>query len=351
MRSTRFVEQHFDAKATRWQSALRSAPNARNFEVLPLLIGLRALCERRPEELVLADLLCGSGFLTSKLSGIFKHSYGIDISQRMLEFYPVGPHTSRIKASIADQPNILSDLVKPDVMVSLAGLHHIYETDGTVINEDESLALQRSVVLSWARSLQPGGVLVLADITDPEVDSPLYAGPRAEDRVSGTLARRYGDLLSPFSGHFDAEFFDRLVNCGSLKDYSSWLRLKVNLKNVNPGTWFRNIVNQYGLFGHEDYFLKPDLICKSLKAEGFSVSFREIPAPWIFDSKAAFLYFFYEKFAFGPRINEFSEIPESISNIICESAEQYLGLCSLPNGGLMVGWRLGYYFVCRPPDE
>jgi hypothetical protein len=61
----------------------------------------------------------------------------------------------------------------------------------------------------------------------------------------------------------------------------------------------------------------------------------------------AFIYFFYEKFAFDSPVDSYDDIPAKIRRLITDKAQTYLGLDYLSTGAVAVGWRLGYYVVKR----
>ena len=100
--SVKYTEAHFDAKASRYQAALRSSPYSRNLELLPFLLAINNLIYNEPQKLVVADLLCGGGYLTSSVKGLFRQCYGVDVSAGMLSYYPVSPGVKRIKSRYPD---------------------------------------------------------------------------------------------------------------------------------------------------------------------------------------------------------------------------------------------------------
>lgn len=351
--SVKFTEAHFDAKAARYQAALRSAPHSRNFELLPFLIALNDGIQNNPKNLTVADLLCGGGYLTRAIRGLFRRYFGVDVSGEMLSYYPVGADVDRIKSPLGEQSATLTNELKPDIILSLAGLHHVYEfVDGEVLHS-ESESLQESLILGWAESLPPHGVMVIADVTSPDV-SPFADTDDVNElkNFNESINERFEDL----SEYLIAQLGE---NC-SLADfpsktfaaYSDFLQSQFpRVEKSQPGLWFRNVVAKRGLYGHTDYFLNAPKIVDALRTAGFRVSFYEFSTPWIFESFESFLFFFYEKFAFGPPVNSFNEIPSDVCRMIKSEAEKYLGISGLAGKAISAGWRLGYYVVKRNGDN
>lgn len=289
------------------------------------------------------------GYLTSSVKGLFRQCYGVDVSAGMLSYYPVSPGVKRIKSSLDKQSAILTNQIKPNIILSLAGIHHIYEIVDGEVYQEQSEALQETVILGWARSLTENGFMVIADVTKPDIP-PVFPGKAVELESRNVLiTERLKQLVEPLARiTHDFDLFNENIP-KTFAEYSNRLLAKLpTVAKSQPGLWFRNIVAERGIYGHIDYFLNAPKICETLIGNGFDVQFYELPTPWIFNSLESFLYFFYEKFGFGPQVDSFDEIPTNIRLMIKTECENYLGITNLKGGAVSVGWRLGYYIVRKP---
>lgn len=352
MRSTSstFSEAHFDAKAGRYQAALRACPLARALEVLPFAILLNdALGGAADRPGVLADLLCGGGFLTGHLQQCFREVVGIDVSSQMLKHYPLSPRIRRIKAEIESQSELLRTTVHPTVVASLAGVHHVYVVEDGRIDEAASGQLQASVLCDWARALPPDGCLIVADVTAPDQSpefsldtAPLRQHVSTFEEMFADLSGRLGRWLrlpGPLPRGYPRSIAAYVGSIGEMAPC---------VAHANPAQWFRKVVAPHGLYGHNDHFLIPSQLVAALAAQGHDVRYHELPTPWVFPTKRDFEFFFYEKFALGPPVEHVDDITTEVRQLLNQGAQEHLGLSIGSDGHVVVGWRLGYYVVRAP---
>lgn len=347
--SVSFTEAHFNAKAKRYQNALCAVPHARDLEFLPFLLLLGCHLDRDPRRLVAADLLCGSGVLTNSLRGCFRKIVGIDVSQGMLSSYPVGVGVTAVHAALDEHTDLLTNRIKPDVIMALAGLHHVYLMEDGHISDEASDKLQASVMLGWARSLPPHGVMIIADVTSPDVAVTFSENTTACPQAQEIISTRFSELSHGLGASIQGPSFFPNGLPSSVKDYVDTIAKYTNCgMEANPGAWFREVVASRGLYGHVDHFLRPGNLIESLRREGYKVEYHELPTAWIFPSMEDFLFFFYEKFVFGPERSEGEEIQDLIQKHIPELpdlVQRYLGIQEIEQGKIGIGWRLGYYVV------
>jgi len=348
----RVTEAHFDAKADRYQGALRVAPQARDLELLPFLLFLNSKLPLNPKELVAGDLLCGGGILTSAVRGCFKQIYGVDVSKAMLSYYPVGPGLKRIKGSLDEHSNLLTTQMSPDVILSLVGLHHVYEIVNGNVDPEQSGILQQTTLLKWAQTLPPHGVMVVADVTDQSVQLAQYHNNNALQNLWTDLASRYSEMAATLNKYLSLPIGLNQSLPETINEYTSGVLSNApDASKARPAVWFREVVCRYGLYGHTDHFLNPSKLVSHLRTNGFEAEFYEMPTPWIFSSEDEFVYFFYEQFALGPKVDSIEGIPSEISDFIKDKVREYLGMNHLKHGGIAVGWRLGYYVISPRNSE
>ena len=347
--STKFTEAHFNAKADRYYLALRSYPLARMTELLPFFFLINTFIKRDTRALTASDMLCGCGYVSSALNGCFRQIHGVDVSERMLRYYPFSPRIEKLKAAVDQHSELLRKKINVDVIVSLAGLHHVYELTDGELNKQRSNKLQQSVLAGWAEALPVNGVMIIADVSMPEHKPKFQSHKFSLINGDTPLAKRYqkyrGDMISQFNG------LDDLIpgTPNTIDDYINTIIKNVpSVVEAQPGLWFREVVSRYGIYGHVDNFLNPQMVIKSVvDKSSFDVAYIEIPTPWIFPDYDAFLYFFYEKFVFGGVVHSLTQIDVKIRNLILNRASELLGITKLKGGTIAVGWRLGFYVFRR----
>ena len=347
MTASQFSESHFDAKADRYHAAIRAVPTARYLEILPFFLLLNSHFRTAPSQLVIADLLCGGGYLSEAFRGCFRHLYGIDVSSRMLRMFPRSPTVSAIKAAVEEQTEILGKL-RPDIIVSLAGLHHIYHIQEGKVDPTFSTELQCQLILTWAKCLSPDGLMIIADVTDPGLPAAFTESDLSCKISDKSMADRAEFLYRSLRQNLVLPETAMPFPSPTLSQHSTRLcDFTHSTAKASPGNWFRRIVAERGLYGHMDNFVNPNGLISFLTRNGFSAEYFEMPTPWLFPSKKDFVYYFYEKFAFGPPVQAYPDISSEMEVMIVDKADQFLGIYEFPSGGVSVGWRLGYYRILR----
>jgi SAM-dependent methyltransferase len=345
VRSTDYAESHFDAKAERYQRALNLYPLARGFELLPFFLLLQRVGRWHTRPARLVDALCGGGYLTSALSPCFERTLGVDVSTRMLTFYPAGDTISSSQAPIETQFAVLKQL-RPDVVACLVGLHHVYDQQGSRIDREASDALQATVVEHWVRALAPHGCVIVADVADPDEKPPLHTELRTLPESETVFTQQLRIMLSNLAQSI-AVSDTIMTDCpSSVGKYVDGVRLLApQACRSRPALWFREIVNQHGAFGHADHFPRMARLRDTLHSVGLDARYFEIPTPWAFASEDALVHFFHELFAFGPTAASPEKVSASKRAFILDQADRYLGLTYDAHGPVFSGWRLGYLVV------
>lgn len=340
---------YFDLKAARYHAAFKSAPAARTMELLPFLFFLGSQTQKKSENMVLADLLCGDGHFVGALDGSFRMIQGVDLSPALLSYFPSSATAKARVAAIDESSDLLARDLEPDAIISTAALHHIYHLENGLVDPVRSDERQLAVLLNWANSLPQDGVMVVADLPEPEeavafstddrrlrLQDGLLAA-KADTRVQ-FLANELGQASLPWSGRPATikEYVQQVVSFSHCAP-----------QKAQPGRWFNEVVARKSLYGHVAHFPRPSVLVPGLQDKGFQVEYHDLPTPLLFASTKAFVRFFYDAFALGPKLEGNSEVPASTEQSICRLVEEHLGIYRHPSGSVCVGWRSGYYCVTR----
>lgn len=341
---------YFDAKAERFHSAFESAPAARTLELLPLLFFL-GNCSRKKSwrEAVAADLLCGDGHFVKGLDGCFRHVHGVDLSPGLLGYFPKTATTTATITALDESSEILKSKIKPDAIISVAGLHHIYSMKNGAVDPALSDARQVEVLANWMNCLPKDGVMVIADIPDPDSVGNYSLADRDWQIHDSILEDRVKSRVEALAHELKLPSVPWQARPDTIKDYvRQVLEFSHCSQRAQPGQWFREVVAKQSLFGHVDHFPIPANLLPKLKAHGYAVEYYDLPTPLMFASLDAALFFMYEAFALGPRVRSVVEIPDASRQVLKEQIAEHLGIQTLSAGQVSVGWRSGYFVVTRP---
>lgn len=341
--SERMSEEQFNERGNRYCRAMEAVPDARRLEFAPYPLLLhRALAGRDPSGLLAADVLCGSGPLTRALGGVFRRIVGLDISAEMLSHYPVGEQVEAMRVPLSKQQALLEAL-RPDVILGVAGMHHVFVVEDGELDPAASTEFQVMTLCSWASSLAPGGVLLIADGTHRAVDASFTDDARPLGRPTTALGERYAALTRWGDvGHDGSGWPDSLAG-----HRDAVLTLAPVTPAHGPARWFGDFVNTHGIYGHSDHFLFPREIVDGVRKRGLVIEYFELPTPWLFPSLDALAFYFHELFCLGPPAHGIGEVAPAARARILQWVEEGLGLHALRNGSFATGWRLGYYTLRR----
>jgi len=335
--SMAFETAHFNRKALRWKRALRACPTARLWEVEPFRMLMRAHTDEVLGRATLLDMMAGNGFLSRHLDLGLRRVVGADIAGSMLEDFP-GEH---ICLSDEAQPPDVFERVQPDIIVSLAGMHHVYvEDDGRVL-EEESQALQEKTLCGWLRA-PSAPLVVLADVTE----NPAHERTAMSDGAHSVQAHFSAALLAtPLPPAVRQLSGNQLT----LDQYARTWRAELARPEIRSSqgvaSWFHEVVTPHGELGHREHFLRPTRLMGAMRSQGLSACYLELPTPWVFRSVPEMLWFLNEKFLFAPTMDKSGIARTEIGRRIERWAHDYLGVRELPGGGLLLSWTLGFYFA------
>lgn len=330
----------FKAKAHGYRAAHEIAPMARILEVsaiVNVIEGFRKKHHIPKSELVIVDLMAGTGFLSKSLyrAGYRNlHAFEAcnDMSQKTFGRSDSDHYALHPFADIFGITPLLKQ-VRPHIIICLAGFHHLIEfcQDGSV-NEKGSVDIQERVVKVCMDALADDGMLLLADIHEDgfgEFGSSRW--PYWEGRTS------LGKKLYKAS-HVPPSVREILVKSDSPQSYSATVESRLaNGRKENPAlVWFRSVIDTLSTAGHKDIPLTKALACRL--EEKYKVSTTSFSCPWIFPSRASldnFLLTFW-----------FDDVPRDSTTIpkVLTEAETINGI--YVNGTFAsFGWNLGFIAI------
>ena len=337
----------FQKKAQGYRAAHQFAPHARDLEVLAIgatIEGYRRDHGLSQQELVVADLMAGTGFLCDALYKLgFRNLHALeacnDMSQKVTPQPNQNTYTKHSFADISKVSAIL-DSLSPHIIVCLAGFHHIikYNTDGNTVDLGKSIELQGSVVQSCVNSLKPEGMLIIADIYDDTL-----ASEGSCEWPYWSTGQHFKEFLSGSS--IPAIIIDDLASSSSFERFQviTLSSLSSNKGNANPSFhWFRDAVDVYSEIGHKDAALNKALIDDLRKQ--YQTSVFRLTCPWVFGTVAA-LKNFLQEFWFNGSLKQ----SYSLDNIYQEASR--INGINEEQGFASFGWNLLYTCIVKPGDE
>jgi len=342
-------------RARRFRRALDAYPRARTTELLPLL----ALCRPGARDSVAVELGSGSGYLTYLLTKMYKQVWAVERSDQMLKQLPPYEGLERLQVwHLEEGATQLPVAIQPDLIVSLATLHHLVERDETAdrLVPDASRQLQARTIEAWVRRLRPGGRFVLVDV-----------GRRADgDRASylRSVSDRFAKVNAAAAGELDVKqldhdlpeygFRDALDVIGYPAAELTFSRLaavyagsEFPLTTDGPIRHFDVTVTQNSIEGHDAYFWSEDDLAGSLTQAGLAeVAVAALPTPWLFLDQLGAYWFINELFGLNVDPDQGSSAPTPL-----EIIGRYLTVRS-GEAHAVVDWQLLYATgVKRGPGE
>ena len=307
---TRFdTTSYFDARAPRYQAALRQCPSARVLDLLPYTGALRAAHLDVRSDILVCDAFGGTGFLARALRHSGFKFVVCDASHEML-------------AGVAGEENVKTHLTPDDFQSALqafgsqsfdlvvchGGLHHVVEAQGHEVDRDASRLRQQLVVSRLARLVAPRGVLIIADIPNE---------PPAE--IIGQVQASMLDYayLCSLLGEHSMELVVQALDLGKSERYSVdsvcrriMSRLSSSVDFPVPRWFFDEFVANSPM-GHVAAY--PDF--DQIDEVAISVGLRSLgrinyAGPWLFQSAEEAGWFFREKFSVG-RASKLGDDPNS----------------------------------------
>lgn len=121
----------------------------------------------RPEQTRVVDLMAGTGVLSVALKAAgFEKTKAIEACAEML---PGGSSDVEFvdRRSFANIRGALEE-IRPQVIVSLAGFHHLIERTGKGVDRLRSVAAQAILAGACVDALDPGGLLLVVDIAEDD---------------------------------------------------------------------------------------------------------------------------------------------------------------------------------------
>lgn len=338
---TRHVEvERFARKASGYKKALELAPEARAIELRAVVAMVLGACRRkgwRPEETTVVDLMAGSGALSMALRAA--GFTGIKAVEACAEMIPDGVPGVEFVDGQAFK-NIRSTLIhlRPQVIVSLAGFHHLIERSGKGVDRLRSVTAQATLAGACVDALVPGGVLLVVDIAEDEEFGLLRI-----DAVNDWDARAFESLKCG-----GADLRTQLMATLNIGEYEAALKARFGDLSMD-GTleWFRQFVDSETAVGHDDVAISGALLQLLRWKYGDALRFMRFRCPWVFETEAQATNFVLQKFGF------YVDRPASEvqPRVVLEGMKKFLGFRGSDDKQWVLGWSLAAWMVNAPTSK
>ncbi len=339
---TKFIE-----KAPGYKEALHFAPLARGIEIFAIIGILDGYVKSRglsKSEVVIAEIMAGNGYLSQFLvKAGYKRIHSLEASNHMANDSYLNDRYIQLHAieSIYSIGDILKS-IKPNVVISIAGFHHMLEYNNKGVNADKSIKKQKKVVDICMRNIEKNGMVVIADIRDDDLDDIIDEEPEYWSTRSFNKIYSGKDQLIPIDCR------NRILKTKDISEYSKTVTdcLMPPLQiGKNPTTrWFHEVIDKETSVGHKDIPIGRKFI-DSLK-ETYKVNFAKINSPWLFTNIIEFRSFI-TSFWFTELINNKKKMDG-----IFQMAESINGIRNLENTErLSFGWNLAILTIQSNEQE
>jgi SAM-dependent methyltransferase len=290
-------------RARRFSHALAKLPAARTAELLPLLAACRPADDRGG---IAIDLGAGSGFLSVVLEQLYDRVVRVDSSAPMLST-TTRAEDETIVADLTEAA-LPADVGAPDLVVSLATLHHICVTAGDVIDPVASRHRQERTVRAWVDRLVAGGRFMVVDVGAPAAATDAHLEKTVRRLAEHGMAPVPWAMLDQldtgptcgyrFAATAELLGLDRSGTGLALPDLIDRYRgLGLGIDPLGPIRYFDDVVATWSLDGHDAHFLDESALASMLRAAGLKdVAAGVLPTPWFFPSFEAAYWFVNELF-------------------------------------------------------
>jgi SAM-dependent methyltransferase len=292
---------------------------------------------------------------------MYDRVWAVERSDQMLRQLPERDGLERLR--VGDLEQGAADLragVQPDLIVSLATLHHLVERgqDGGGPDAGASRELQARTIAAWVRRLRPGGRLVLVDVGRRAGGDPAEYLWNAADRLARANAPAVSEFEVKQLDHDLPEygFRDALDVIGYPHSELTLQRLAATYANATadfpltadgPIKHFDVTVTENSIEGHDAYFWSEPELADSLSEAGLAdVAVAALPTPWLFLDQLGAYWFINELFGLNVDPDQGSSTPTPL-----EIIGRYLTVRS-GEAHAIVDWQLLYATgVKRGPGE
>lgn len=323
----------FERKSDGYREAVKKYPSARCLELSITVSIIYALCNSNgwdKSDVRIADVMAGNGYLSSHLSDIgFSNVTAIEACDDMMP--PAGVDrnfTTRNIETIDNIGHILSQ-IEPNIVVSLAGFHHLIRKKGNRVDRTSSIIWQYKTIELVMSNIPDDGKLVITDLSEPGAFSEV-------DNIPGGLWSKKGFEESMRELGVSPSIISER---NKLQDLSKHVSEKCNSLSEKPSLdWFRRCVDRESDVGHDDVALSKHLI-DLISMSPYNLYADYSFVPWLFDSISELEFYVVNKFGFNI---EKTPTKKDKENII-ERCKQLAGISQI-DGKKAFGWKLG--FVC-----
>lgn len=318
----------FARRAADYKKALQLAPDARTLEIGAVVNLVAGLCDRGGwdrRSVRIVDLMAGSGVLTRALRACgFGHVVPIEACGEMRPDdsselgYLNGQAFQHLKATLAHE--------EPDIIVSLAGFHHLLQYAGTTPDKAASIAYQLDVTDTCVSALSPGGYLLIVDITEVTNLPGLNVSP----------IKAWANCFQWECRVLRDDEQQKLAGSKSMAQFSKRVEdIFGHVRRDWPVQWFRRVVDTSTTLGHNDCAISEPLLRILALQYPENLQASSLACPWLFASSKAAEDFVLHKFGFFVE----RETALDQEKIRAEMAN-HLGVESKDSGRVALDWAL-----------
>lgn len=330
---------NFSKRSNSYKNAHTISKKSRLFEtvsILSIIEGYLKTIDKRKEDIVLVDLISGSGYFTNLLVKCgFKNIHCLEACDQLIydNVYYTSENISMHEIDDVRYCGKLLKSINPDIIIAVASFHHLlirnYQNQ---IDNELSIKFQADTLDLCMNSLKVGGIIIVEDLIADDVFQKEYKKIKYFDSLP---------LLNLLDKEkFQPNIYNEIINSNSFSKFADVLKNNLyNGNSLNPSKeWLETVVNKFSPFGHEHCVLTDDLIRISFTKYG-EISFETYYPSWTFNDRNDLLNFILNLFGFiYPHKRKVSD------QELLEYAQRINGIN--PKGDLVFfGWSLGILMI------
>ncbi len=343
------TSDYFAERAPRYKAALEACPESRLLDFLPYVSALELANFTAKKPFRILDAFGGNGFLSR---GFEWSGLKFTVADACEQMFPDPSRRSNVEFIRSDGRflNVAGrfGVGSFDAIFCHGGLHHVVAPDIHNRHAGLSRATQENIILRLAGLLDPGGIILIADVPETiphEKPGPLASAAVPADFLAMLLGENPARLIRETLSLDPGEHTFTVADCQSRIDR---LLHRPHHEPV-PRHFFDHFVSPESNFGHFAIYPDFDELDRALVAGGFECQGRmNYRGPWLFRSPEEAGWFFGEKFSIGPAPVPYTDHADARSRAMFETLRKYLGAARLAPNRTSVNWGVTYACYRKP---